>query len=113
MNIYLFILGILIYCFVCYSFVRIYFLGAVYMHQHFHKAFVHFLLFIWLGIFATTIIAIFLFPAWLSEKLVIFDRSPNTTGALILFGGIVFFISLSCGWFGQEGRKFKDAFKQN
>jgi len=111
MNIFLFICGILIYVCACELGIRAYFSIAVYMHQHLPKVIAPVLLLIWLAFFAVMLILAFLFPAWLSEKLVVFERSEISTGILILFGGVVLVTTLWRGWLSKQGRQFKAAFQ--
>ena len=44
---------------------------------------------------------VFFFPAWLSEKLEVFERTPETTMFLVLFGAIVLAGSI---WKGRSSR---------
>ena len=45
------------------------------------------------------------FPAWISEKLAVIERTPNTTASLIVFGCVVLAFSV---WLGNraEARRF-------
>ncbi len=111
MNILLFILGISIYSYACYLWMRVYFFTAVYIHRNLPKLVSPVALLVWLAFFAAVLIIVFYFPVWLSEKLAIFENSATVTGILILFGGVVLVATLWRGWLSKEGRQFKEAFQ--
>lgn len=108
MNIFLFILAMPIYFYMCYLGMRTYFFVAIYTHQNFPKVVVHLALFVWLIIFALFLLPVLFFPAWLSEKLVIFERSSTITSILILLGGVVLVMTLWRGWLSKDGIQFRE-----
>lgn len=100
MNLLLFIIGIFVYCYVCYFFARIYFsyktLGKIKSRNKLLRLigeYAFFFVFIFIEIpFA------FFFPVWVNDKLIVIKSDSFTTMLFIIFGAIVLVISLSLGY---------------
>jgi len=94
-----FVLLNLMYIFGCYLCARTYFYFMDFLRQSPKNVFIRNLMIY--GLFIVFVIieipfAIF-FPAWISEKMAIFERTSFTTGGLILFGFFVLVISALLG----------------
>lgn len=108
MNIIAFIVAVSIYFFFCFGVVRLYFFlaGNIYLRSN-NAIIKNGLIYALFAIFVLTVIPIgIFFPAWISEKLDVIDRSPSVTIMLILFGCAVLVTSLWMGWRSKEGRRF-------
>ncbi len=108
MNNLYFVIGLLVYCYMYYLWVRMYFWVANFVRLHFYKIISFVLLMVWLCLFGVIQVVMLFFPAWLSEKLDFMERTPTTTGTLILLGCVVAGVAVWRAWLSKEGREFRN-----
>lgn len=114
MNVVIFGLAIVVYILICYWGVRIYFSSVAKAHKGIDSPItrnlvIYALFFAFIAIELP--VAIF-FPAWLSEKLMVFKRTSEITAILLAFGSCVLIGAVWKGWRSDDGRMFAKAMSQ-
>jgi len=101
-------------CFaICYFVAKVYFIGALRIHDKFHGRWTRLLmLYAWMIPFLVFVIPIGIFgPTWISEKAELLVRSRGSTLVLIVIGAIGWAATLFAALQSKTGRQYSGAIR--